>query len=129
MSAEIIEVAARDAYTEHLFKTERLRAELNAIAVILFVPAALEFHRHSLHDLPSRLKITLDKITLPDESELERPDPHPEFLSVQTTRFMPFHVDTFVENLALGRKPVLVPNLLEMNKSELSFTIHDMLQS
>jgi hypothetical protein len=129
MSAEIIEVAARDAYTEHLFETERLRAELYAIAVILLIPAALEFHGHSLGDPSSGFQIAFDKIALADNTELERPDPHPEFLTVQTTRLVPLHVDALVENLALDREPVLVPNLLEMNKSELSFTIHDMLQS
>jgi hypothetical protein len=36
---------------------------------------------------------------------------------------MPFHIDPLVENLALDREPVLVPNLLEMNKRELPFAV------
>lgn len=113
---------ALDRLAQHLFKTERLRAKLNQVAIVGFTPATFIFHRKGLG-------AKFDDISATSQSEVAAG----EWKAADGAKIMPPRlpgkVGFLMEKPPLRSEAVLRPCLLKVDQGPLSRTEGQMLQS
>jgi hypothetical protein len=106
----------------HFFKTERLRAKLDQVAIVRFMPAALVFDRKGF-------RMKLDDIGAAGETEAATGEGKAADGAKIMPPRLPGEVGLLMEKPALRGKAVLCPCLLKVDQGPLTRTERKMLQS
>lgn len=118
-SDTVEERSVRNVETEHLFQTECLCTELNAITIVQFRLPTFVLDGEGLY-MAGRIAVELHHIRLASQTQLEGSYSQRTHRTYVAASLGCAAIGPFIQMASLDRKPVLCPCVLNMNECTLS---------